>query len=380
MSLPRAREPLACGRADCAFPEGGRCAREAEFPDPLGQCEDLEREWVREAPSSDEPPREITGPPVVPPATSSPFEWSGAPMTLEAVRKLPCPRTVALLGHHNAGKTTLIASFFLALASRASPDLGWRFAGSRTLPRLLDLAQAAAAWRGHRAGQILDHTPKGARSQFVHLALRTTRLEDPRIIDLVISDIAGEHVETFSSHESDLVAPTMSFVRGADAFLVLVDCVRLFRQTSRDGERVGPAYDGAVSSTLTMVRNQVANRVDPSRTPVAVVWAKFDTVAAEVRLPASAGSIDASDWGVLGRRARRTLASLQAIQSDGARVSVHAVSAFPAALDHSAAFNAVAPFRTVLADDESPAAFRRRRVIPNPLGHPFVAMTRAEDE
>ena len=44
VSLPPAREPYACRRKDCAFPEGGRCAREAEFPDPVAQCVELERE------------------------------------------------------------------------------------------------------------------------------------------------------------------------------------------------------------------------------------------------------------------------------------------------------------------------------------------------
>ena len=380
MSLPNAREPYVCTRPDCAFPEGGRCAREAEFPDPVVQCVELVRESREDVARPSNSADETASVPARPADQPSPFDWSGAPLAVDAVRRLPCPRTIALLGHHNAGKTTLIASFFLSLASRASPDLGWRFAGSRTLPRLLDLTRAAAEWRGHGEDRpILDHTPSGMRSQFVHLSLRTPRLEDPRVIDLVISDIAGEDVESFSSHESNIVTPTMAFVRNADAFLVLVDCVRLFHRGSEDSGRVGPAYDGLVSATLTMVRNQLANSSNRSQRPVAVVWAKFDTIAHRVSPPASAGCINPRDWGLLGRKARRTLNVLQAIASDGTPVSAHAVSAFPAAIDHTGAFNVAAPFRMVFANDESPTALRRVRLVPDPVGHPFVAMRRAED-
>jgi hypothetical protein len=275
----------------------------------------------------------------------------------------------------------LIASFFLSLASGTGAALGWCFAGSRTLPRLLGFAESAAAWRGYSTeAQILPHTPRGTPSQFLHCALRTNRLEDPRVLDVVVSDISGEDVHAFSVHESEDLAPTMGFVRRADAFIVMLDCVRLFRAEPSDGEVVGPGYDGLVSEVLLMVRNQLSARRAGLAIPVALVWSKFDTIAAHVTPPSDAKTIAPGDWGLLGVHARRTLHALSEIAQDGVPVTAHAVSAFPTPLQHAPAYNVWAPFVAAI----SPKNDRARpggeaRVLPDAVVHPFMAVTRLEN-
>ncbi len=371
--LPLVRRPLVCQRKGCEFPNGGRCARSAEFDDPEAQCIELVREEaeVPEDPSAPvgatKPAREL-----------GPFEWSGVHLRRDDARRLPNPLTVAVLGHRDAGKTTLLASFFLALAARTDPDFPWRFAGSRTLFTFLTLADLAAKWRGYASSTtIVPHTPKGIAAQFVHLALRTPRATDPRVVDLVISDVSGEDIAEYALNPTPDLEPTMEFVRNADAFVFLVDCVRLMRAKPESTEVIGSAYDSLLSNMLQMVSNVLHKPREQRAVPVVAVWTKFDVVAQDVP-PPDEPSLDKTRWGKLGKKALRTLAGLHRLRDAGVPVSLFPVSAFPAAIEHARPFNVCLPFEEILRSREATVAQRIDPPIHMDLQHPFFAMRRGD--
>src|SRR5687767_10384028 len=115
VSLPLPIQPLRCGREDCALPQGGRCAREAEFPNPEAACPELLRSEEAAAPSPTGPAARRA--PAIQAPENSPGEqvpWAGRHLPLDEARGLlfrSPARLIAVLGAYDAGKTSLLASF-----------------------------------------------------------------------------------------------------------------------------------------------------------------------------------------------------------------------------------------------------------------------------
>jgi hypothetical protein len=137
-------------------------------------------------------------------------------------------RTVALIGEHRAGKTTLLASIYAMYCK--GPFAGLSFVGSRTL--------VGFAKRHHLAllnsGRTDPTTPRTSRDDpvtFFHLALARERRD---VVDLIFSDRSGEAYGA-ARIDTDLIQK-LPELQQADRACFLLDGAKLVSKEQR------PAY------------------------------------------------------------------------------------------------------------------------------------------
>lgn len=162
MSLEAPVRPPRCKEADCDFPLGGRCTR--LHANPADECEQLVRvrravvipDGTDESLSPSENDNVVTVDDTTPPWTGQHVAYGQlGDLTFRAM-----PRLIGVVGPHNAGKTSLLASLFLQIANGQYGNLGYRFASSRTLLAFDRLVIRANEWSGKQDTDIVDHTPK----------------------------------------------------------------------------------------------------------------------------------------------------------------------------------------------------------------------------
>lgn len=373
MTLGPAVRPLQCKYADCAFPEGGRCAREAEFDDPLVKCKSLVRtdtpQVVEAAPISQKPiPRQVT----VNPDEVAP--WRGRHLNLaeaeDIVRRSPA-RVISVLGPYDAGKTSLLASFFLQLANGQHGSFPYRFASSRTLYGFQDLVDRANRWSGQTDEQIVGHTPKddgmhGGR--FLHLGLRPSHEKDDRHIDVLLSDVTGEWIEKWTNLANADGKRRLAFVPRSNGFVVVADVAKLVSEDGMD-------MDDAIGR---LIRRILSAAGPGNGRGFALVLSKFDKIIHDdgIDVPDDEASGDRKGWGELGELTESIWGALAEAKKAGFAVRVFAVSAFPRPLKEGQPAGVMAPFTHVMQH-----ADRRDRwpAIARPVpenADPFQAMRR----
>lgn len=340
MPLPAPLSPLRCNNPDCTFAEGGRCARLAEFPEPLIDCVDLARATT----TAEAPQATLTAP------------WSGralVPAEVERILWNAPARLVAVVGPRNAGKTTLLTSFFLQLANGQRGAFPYRFASSLTLHSLRDLAKKAADWNGAASDNIVDRTVIADELRpriFLHLGLRPEKAEDDRHIDLMLTDLPGEWFTAWSGHANDINQQRLGFIQRCDAFILLADAGALMAEG-------GGAID---SETSLLIRRIVdATRDLTPRPPLALVFSQFDRVIQDIVPPATQHErMQPGAWGRLGQRSRRTWIAFGQAQQAGLPCDAFAVSAFPQRLDEGQPVGVLEPFIYAMqhADNRQPGA------------------------
>ena len=197
--------------------------------------------------------------------------WSGAAMgttDLPFLTSRTDPKLVALIGPHNAGKTTLLGAWYQRVGRTgmvgASP-----FAGSYSLEGWEAVAHALR-WEGHAPG-FPSHTSSGSgRSPgLLHLASRDAGGE---IADTLFADTPGEWFQRWSV---DASAPDAEGARWvidrASALMLVADCEAL----------AGPGRGPARSDLVNLVRRVASER---RGRPTALVWTKADvTVPPAIR-------------------------------------------------------------------------------------------------
>jgi ABC-type branched-chain amino acid transport systems, ATPase component len=173
-------------------------------------------------------------------------------------------KLIALIGAHNAGKTTLLASWYQQLG-RTGAVAHRRFAGSFSLEGWEAVAHALR-WDG-AAPSFPPHTPSGAGRApgMLRLALRG---DNGRLEDYIFADSPGEWFERWAVDVSAPDADGARWLSDRAATLVIVaDCEALS----------GPKRGTARSALLNLLRRTAAER--RSR-PVALVWSKADVAIA----------------------------------------------------------------------------------------------------
>lgn len=143
------------------------------------------------------------------------------------IREKPV-RTIALIGEHRAGKTTLLASIFAMYCK--GPFAGYSFAGSRTLVGFARRHYLALL----NSGRNTPTTPRTSRDDpvaFFHLALAKSG-RDP--VHLVISDRSGEAYGD-ARKDTSLIS-TLPELLHADRACFLLDGAKLASKEYR------PAY------------------------------------------------------------------------------------------------------------------------------------------
>lgn len=374
MTLPLPLEPLRCRQPDCTLAIGGRCARADEFTDPLASCPDLARAAGDVAPLSPKPIE--ASKPVAPIEVQDAAPWKGRHLSLEEaealVRRSPA-RLISVIGPYDAGKTSLMASFFLQIANGQYGTLPYRFASSRTLYGFQDLVERANRWSGRQEEQIVEHTPeedsRGA-GRFLHIGLRPRAEKDDRHIDLLLSDVPGEWIAEWGERVDEEAKRRLGFISRSDGFIVVADAAALLG-------RAGTKMDGTIELLIRRVVSKMGTR--RSQRGFALVFSKFDRVLDQVVPPFAGANLERETWGVLGRKCPRIWSALKKASEAKLDVALFAVSAFPKPLAEGQSVGVIAPFTHVMA-----LADRRerwpRRIVPVPEGASyFQAMRRWEE-
>ncbi len=171
----------------------------------------------------------------------------------ELEARLARPLKVALFGHRNVGKTTLLAMFYRQASSGQVPGLRMAAADART-----------AEYLAEKIAQIESGRPMAGSLAETELNLRL--YHGPARFDLIVKDYQGEHV-TLGSEE-----PIQEFFAGCDAVFLCLD---------PEGS-TEPAERRRRQQEIENLLERYIERSDDARAdrPVALLLTKFDRVMA----------------------------------------------------------------------------------------------------
>ncbi len=223
----------------------------------------------------------------------------------ELEARLTRPNRVALFGHRNVGKTTLLAMFYRQASSGQVPGLRLAAADART-----------AEYLAEKIAQIESGQPMAGSLAETELNLRL--YHGPARFDLIVKDYQGEHV-TLGSEE-----PIQEFFADCDAVLLCLDPEG--STDPADRRRRQQEVENLLERYIERSENATTDR------PVALLLTKFDRVQASAAESSSEGAVESSvDWSgglveqLVDARYGMTRHALAAHAPDGA---IFAVSSF----------------------------------------------------
>lgn len=191
------------------------------------------------------------------------FPWSGNAMgagDLNFLAGAATTRLLTLAGAADAGKTSLLAAFYLLIARGLSPE-GVTFSGSLTLEGWENIA-SSLRWSSQNGPSFPPHTSSGAgrRPGLLHLSLRM----QTNVCELLAADAPGEWFSDWAANKEAAQAEGARWLADcSDVYLVIADSYAL------SGPSRGPARKGLVD-----LLRRVGAAVDGR--PVALVWTKCD--------------------------------------------------------------------------------------------------------
>jgi len=191
--------------------------------------------------------------------------WSGGAMGLSDIEFIAArgrPRVVAIVGPHDAGKSTFLATLFLLLLRHGTVD-SFLFASSCSLLAWEHVA-AHMKWLGSEPPKFPPHTTafEGRIPGLLHLGFRREDGDD--LQDLLFVDAPGEWFQQWAFNREAPGAEGARWVAThADVFVLFADCQALA------GEKRGEAR---------VVLKQIIERVSSEQKsrPVLLVWSKSD--------------------------------------------------------------------------------------------------------
>lgn len=180
------------------------------------------------------------------------------------------PLIIGIAGQESAGKTTLLAAWYLLLGRTRLTDDAWHFGGSFSLEGWEAVA-TAMRWSPGQAPGFPPHTSsRGARAPgLLHLAFRHC---ERQLRDFLFADAPGEWFKRWAIDEHAEDAEGARWVsQHADVLLLVAD------RQALAGPKMGSARS-AFQLLATRVGAQRRGR------PVALVWTKADVeVAPEMK-------------------------------------------------------------------------------------------------
>ena len=358
--------PMQCEHADCTLPQGGTCAVASELADPERECPWLVREENGTASAETEAQKESRTAASTAPTDlldngqshqtserkSTAAPWRGRHLDRAEAETLlwsSPARLLAIVGPHGAGKTSLLASFFLQIANGQSNELPYRFAASRSFYALQELLERIKAWDEAIATgidadteetnerEIVGHTPKNeGPDRYLHLGLCPKNASDRRYIDVLLSDVAGEWFSEYTLRAEGETKTRMAFMNRCDGFIVVADACKLL---GPDGRQL----DAELARMIRRICDLTHDKAGRHRA-LALVLSKFDQVADKISPPHAALRNERERWGLLGKRCKRIWNALNAAQESNIACQIFPVSAFPGPPSHGQPIGVTAPF------------------------------------
>lgn len=179
------------------------------------------------------------------------------------------PHVVGIIGPHNAGKTTLLAAWYLLLCrGQKVPDR--KFAGSASFEGWESLAHWLR-WGPQVSPTFPPHTTmgQGRKPGLLHLAFRRGGGSHE---DVLLTDAPGEWFEKWAVQREDSEAAGARWIiNHADVFLLVMDSESL----------TGPGRGRARGLMVQLARRL---RDERGQRPVCILWTKTDvSVGAELK-------------------------------------------------------------------------------------------------
>ena len=206
-----------------------------------------------------------------PPTNAVAIPWSGGVLglaDLSFVAGRSKPIVLAIIGPHNAGKTTLLGAWYLLLGRGCRPDDKLRFSGSCSLAGW-EIVASPLRWEpGSVPPAFPPHTSSSSARMpgLLHLAFKDHH--DGRK-DYVMTDAPGEWFRKWAvSREAPEAEGARWAAEYADAFVLVVDREAL----------VGPEM-GAARTGIQLLARRLADELRGR--PVALVWTKSDVSVPE---------------------------------------------------------------------------------------------------
>ena len=192
--------------------------------------------------------------------------WSGSAFGLADLGFVSArakPIVIGIVGPQNAGKTTLLAAWYLLLGRGLASPNGRLFAGSYTLSGW-EAAAGAMRWTPGQPPLFPPHTTsRGGRAPgLLHLTFRNEDGGAP--VDYLFTDAPGEWFQRWAINKESTEGAGARWVSDhADAFMIVADREAL----------AGEAMGSARGSLQFIARRLGAER---RGRPVALVWTKAD--------------------------------------------------------------------------------------------------------
>lgn len=205
------------------------------------------------------------------PSNAVAMPWSGGVLGLADIGFVAGrskPIVLAIIGPQNAGKTTLLAAWYLLLGRGFRPDGDLRFSGSCSLAGWEVVANPLRWEPGSIPPTFPPHTSShSARIPgLLHLAFKR---DDGRRRDFVMTDAPGEWFRKWAVNRETPEAEGARWAgEHADAFLLVAD-----REALAGNER------GTARAGIQLLARRLAG--DLRDRPVALVWTKNDTSVPE---------------------------------------------------------------------------------------------------
>ena len=216
--------------------------------------------------------------------------------------RLTGPRRVALFGHRNVGKTTLLAMFYRQAS--AGHVAGLRLAAGDP---------ASAEYLAEKVAQIESGEPPAGT--LAETALRLRLYRGAARFDLIVKDYQGEHV-TLGSDE-----PIQEFFADCDAVLLCLDPEGSARPADRRKRQ--QEVENLFERYLDRSNDGTTGR------PVALLLTKFDRVLAQAQAHAlTEDDDDPASWGVEQLVAAQYGMTRHALAQHAPRGAIFAVSAY----------------------------------------------------
>ena len=178
------------------------------------------------------------------------------------------PIVLAIVGPHNAGKTTLLGAWYLLLGRGSKPDENCRFAGSCSLSGWEVLADSLRWEPGPFPPTFPPHTSSSSARLPGLLHLAFTQSQHHRR-DYLMTDAPGEWFQKWAVNRDDEDAQGARWAaEHADAFLLVAD-----REALAGPER------GAARTGVQLLARRLAEELRGR--PTALVWTKSDVSVPE---------------------------------------------------------------------------------------------------